>query len=117
MTVLLYWEPLARSKTVDYKVFVHLIGPPHPDGNPVWDQEDHPPLNGFASTLAWDPGTRYRDPYHLLENPAITLVSGSYSIEVGFYDPATNERLPVVDAEGKTVGDSYPLTMFEWPMR
>lgn len=117
ITVLLYWEPLARSKTIDYKVFVHLIGPPQIDGSPLWDQEDHSPLYGFASTLAWNPGTLYRDPFHLLEKPSIQLPPGTYSIEVGFYDPATNARLPVFDANGKNAGDSYPLITFQWPVK
>jgi uncharacterized membrane protein len=116
IVVLLYWEPLAQS-TLDYKVFVHLAGPPRPDdGSPLWDQEDHPPLYGFASTLAWETGTVYRDPYHLLENPATPLAPGMYTIQVGFYDPATNARLPVHDASGAEWGDSYPLLTFDWPL-
>jgi uncharacterized membrane protein len=116
IVVLLYWEPLAQS-TIDYKVFVHLAGPPRPgDGGPLWDQEDHPPLYGFASTLAWDPGTLYRDPYHLLENPATPLAPGTYTVQVGFYDPDTNTRLPVYDASGADLGDSYPLITFDWPL-
>ncbi|HVO72357.1 MAG TPA: glycosyltransferase family 39 protein, partial [Aggregatilineaceae bacterium] len=116
IVVLLYWEPLGQS-TVDYKVFVHLAGPSRPDdGSPLWDQEDHPPLYGFASTLAWKPGTLYRDPYHLLQNLAMPLAPGTYTIQVGFYDPDTNTRLPVYDATGAELGDSYPLVSFDWPL-
>jgi hypothetical protein len=116
ITVLLYWEPLAQS-AVDYKVFVHLIGPPRPDdGSSLWDQEDHPPLYGFASTLAWKPGTLYRDPYHLLENPATNLVPGTYTIQVGFYDPDTGTRLSVRGADGADLGDSYSLSTLDWPL-
>jgi hypothetical protein len=108
MTVLLYWEPLAQSE-IDYKVFAHLIGPPRPDGNPLWDQEDHAPLYGFASTLTWDTKTLYRDPYHLLEKPEPELIPGTYTIQVGLYDPTTNERLTVTDVNGNHLGDSFTI--------
>jgi hypothetical protein len=99
---------------IDYTVFVHLIGPPHP--GPLWDQEDHRPLYGFASALAWEVGALYRDPYHLLENPALALAPGEYAIEVGFYDPATNKRLIVLDSDGSALGDSYTLLTLRWPI-
>ncbi len=93
ITLLLYWEPLQQA-ALDYKIFVHLIGPPHPD-TPLWDQDDHFPLYGAASTQTWEIGALLRDPYHLLDNPALVLAPADYTIEVGFYDPATNTRLPV----------------------
>ncbi len=118
ITVLLYWEPLTQSD-VDYKVFVHLVGPPRPGtGSLLWDQDDHRPLYGFASTLEWQIGTLYRDPYHLLEDPAITPIPADYTIEVGLYDPDTNERLPVVDASdpgAPVMGDSYRLQTLHLP--
>jgi hypothetical protein len=116
LVVLLYWEPLAQS-TLDYKVFVHLVGPPRPnDGSPLWDQEDHPPLYGFASTLAWETSILYRDPYHLLENPAIDLAPGTYTIQIGFYDPDATTRLPVHGVGGADLGDSFTLITFDWPL-
>jgi hypothetical protein len=113
ITVLLYWEPL-RQTQIDYKVFVHLVGPPHP--GPLWDQDDARPLDGFASTTLWEVDTLYRDPYHLLANPSTDLAPAEYTIQVGFYDPATNDRLPVLDADGDAIGDSYALTTFAWPL-
>jgi hypothetical protein len=108
ITLLLYWEPLKQA-ALDYKVFVHLIGPPHPD-TPLWDQDDHFPLYGATSTQTWDIGALLRDPYHLLADPALTLVSADYTVEVGFYDPTTNARLPVSAA-----GGSYPLFTLHLP--
>ncbi|MBI5961746.1 MAG: glycosyltransferase family 39 protein [Chloroflexi bacterium] len=108
ITVLLYWEPLAQSQ-IDYHVFVHLVGSPRVDGNPLWDQEDHVPLYGVASTLTWDISSLYRDPYHLLERPETQLAPGVYSIQAGMYDPATNDRLPVFDQDGTALGDSYTI--------
>jgi hypothetical protein len=114
--VLLYWEPLKQAD-VDYKVFVHLVGPPDPiTGSPLWDQDDHPPVSGFASTLAWDVGSLIRDPYHLLEDPAVRLIPAEYTIQIGLYDPVTNARLPVHSSDGAALGDSYPLVTFRWPV-
>ncbi len=115
LTVLLYWEPLAQS-AVDYTVFVHLTGAPNPaTGGPLWDQDDHRPLDGFASTLAWERGTLYRDPYHLLGSPEVRLAPGIYTITVGLYDPQSGDRLPVYDAAGVLLGDSFTLTTIRWP--
>ncbi len=108
ITLLLYWEPRQQA-ALDYKIFVHLIGPPHPD-TPLWDQDDHFPLYGAASTQTWEIGTLLRDPYHLLADPTLVLAPADYTIEVGFYDPATNTRLPV-----GTGGDSFPLFSLHWP--
>lgn len=114
ITLLLYWEPLARAE-VDYVVFVHLSGAVNAAGSTVWDQDDHRPLDGFASTLAWEPGTLYRDPYHLLKEAGVTLPPGTYTLEVGLYDPDSGARLPVYDESGVLLGDRYLLTTIVWP--
>ncbi len=106
LTLLLYWQPLARAE-VDYKVFVHLTPTDAPQE--VLDQDDHRPLYGFASTLAWSPETLYRDPYHLLEAPQRAPRSGTYTLRVGLYNPTTGERLPAYDAAGNALGDSLAL--------
>ncbi len=116
LTVLLYWEPV-RQTSVDYKVFVHLIGPPKPDSNPLWDQDDHRPQHGFASTLNWPTGDLIRDPYHLLEDPSLVPAPGDYVLQVGFYDPDSNTRLPVYDKMGNAIGDSFTLATLQFPMQ
>lgn len=114
VTVLLYWEPLKQTD-IDYKVFVHVVGAPGPDGSPLRDQDDHRPLNGFASTISWTPGTLYRDPYHVLEDPSVRLEPGDYTLQVGFYDPDTNLRLSPFDADGAPLGDSVTLATISLP--
>ncbi len=114
-TLLVFWEPLATT-VADYKVFVHLTGAPNPQtGGPLWDQDDHPPLYGDPGTRDWQPGTLYRDQYHLLVNPAVQLAPGTYTLEIGFYDPDTAERLPITSADGTPLGDSLPLATITWP--
>ncbi|MBN1679911.1 MAG: glycosyltransferase family 39 protein [Anaerolineae bacterium] len=113
ITVMLYWVPLAQSEN-ELKVFVHLIGPPHPaTGSPVWSQDDHPPRYGFPGTTGWTPGEQLRDPYNLV--PENGLPPGDYHLEAGLYDPASGERLPVLDADGSILGDSVILASFHWP--
>lgn len=114
VTVLLYWEPLQQTE-IDYKVFVHVVGAPGPDGSPLRDQDDHRPLHGFASTLSWTPGTLYRDPYHVLEDPSVRLEPGGYTLQAGFYDPDTNTRLTALDADGAPLGDSVTLATISLP--
>ncbi len=92
LTLLLFW----KQKPADgLTVFVHLIGPPKADGSPLWTQDDHPPAA---------PG---RDVY-LLNLAGVP--PGRYQIEIGLYDPKTNQRLPIMDAVGARIGESYTLT-------
>jgi hypothetical protein len=43
------------------------------------------------------------------------LPPGDYQVLVGMYDPATMERLPLVDARGQVAGDVLPLTSLSLP--
>lgn len=122
ITVLLFWEPkdhIASPNDADtgYKVFVHLTGPPNPaaEGSPLWDQDDHFPFGDRAATTRWEIGAPFRDAHHLLEDPALALAPGQYTLLVGFYDETTNKRLPVFDAQGNDLGDTYPLATITIP--
>ncbi len=88
----LFWEPLGQSE-VPLTVFVHLLGPPRPDGSPLWAQDDHPPLHNLTTTQDWHSGKLLRDIY-VLTLPT-SLPEGEYAIAVGFYDAATGERLAI----------------------
>ncbi len=85
------------------KTFVHLVGPHNPaTGTPLWAQDDQPPRDSIDTTR-WRPGERYRDVFHL---PGLDqLPSGEYQLVVGWYDPATNQRL----LAGGT--DAYPIAI------
>ncbi len=98
----LTWEVLAAFDA-DYTVFVHLPGP---DGRPL-AQADGPPLGGAYPTRFWDVGERLADP-HSIDVP-LNILPGEYELRVGFYLLATGERLPLLDADGRVVGDSIPL--------
>jgi 4-amino-4-deoxy-L-arabinose transferase-like glycosyltransferase len=104
LTVWLYWKPLTTTAS-PLKVFVHLLGPVNPaTGFPLWSQDDRFPQNGRISTQTWSPDDIYRDIYTL---PLKNVPAGSYTLEVGFYNPDTNTRLKVDDS------DSYILQSIE----
>ncbi len=110
LTLALYWQPLAKT-AIDYKVFVHLTATRlAPDGTPVWAQDDRAP-----GTPSWEVGALLRDPYTLLGAASAALPPGNYTLEIGFYDPATGERVPVLGPHGEALGDSLPLAMMQFP--
>lgn len=116
VSLLLFWEPL-RQTAPDYIAFVHLRGPLDAAAGhePIRDQDDHRPRDGFASTRIWEIGSLVRDPYLLLADPGATLEPGRYTIEIGFYDPETDTRVPVTVDRDIPPLDSYPLITFTWP--
>lgn len=91
LSIMLYWQQL-QPEAASLKVFLHLIGEPNSvDGSPLWAQDDQYPQNGRIDTLNPIAGI-YRDVYEL----SLTNISpGTYTLVVGWYDPATNERLSV----------------------
>jgi 4-amino-4-deoxy-L-arabinose transferase-like glycosyltransferase len=109
LTVELFWQP-EQQTDVDLTVFMHLIGPPQADGNPLWAAGDHPPQYGRSNTTAWPVGALLRDPYQLAipENAP----AGTYTVAVGFYDPASGERVEEVSPGNGLIGPGA-LRLFE----
>ncbi|MCC7208039.1 MAG: hypothetical protein IT323_12085 [Anaerolineae bacterium] len=91
LTVLLFWE---GSAPPGLTTFVHLIGPPRPDGSPLWAQDDHPPAA---------PG---RDVYRL---DLRGVPAGAYRVEIGLYESNTGQRIPLDAESGTPAGDSVLL--------
>ena len=89
----LYWRARQRM-TVSYTVFTHLLGK---DGS-IWGQRDNIPVKGSYPTTGWVEGEVITDEYELpVKSDA---PPGDYQIEVGIYDAATGQRLPVFDEGG-----------------
>src|SRR5207302_1020873 len=86
----------AGELPIAYKVFTHLVGP---DGK-LYGQDDAVPLRGAAPTTSWTSGEVIEDEYHLVLTPAAP--DGDYQVLVGFYDPASNARLPLDQGSGDT---------------
>jgi hypothetical protein len=96
--VALYWRA-TRPIPLDYKVFVHLLGP---DGQ-VLAQSDAMPVGWTYPTSRWQPGETVRDE-HLFAVDSATP-RGDYWLAVGLYDPQTGERLPARDQHGDDLAD------------
>jgi hypothetical protein len=98
----LYWRALEEMGT-SYTVFTHLID----EDNRIWGQQDNPPQKGGHPTTRWVKGEVVTDSYNLPIKPDVPL--GEYLIEIGLYNAATGERLPVLNEEGESVDDRVLL--------
>ncbi len=94
ITVTLHWQAVATMSD-DFTVFVHLLDA----AGAKLTQVDHPPLDGDYPTSAWQPGDMIVDHYVLTIPPDAPL--GAYRPLVGFYLPATLERVQVGSATGE----------------
>ncbi|MBN1641476.1 MAG: hypothetical protein JXA09_09590 [Anaerolineae bacterium] len=101
----LIWRCRA-SMDEDYTVFTHLLDP----GGQVRGQKDNPPRGGGYPTTLWLPGEIIVDPYAI--QVAVDAPPGAYAIEVGMYNPADMQRLPVIDPGG-AAGDRVLLGQVE----
>ncbi len=94
----LYWQA-GGSTGVPYTVFVHLIAA---DGFNRTGQDNQPVWGSYPTTL-WQPGEEITDKYSLTI-PA-GAPAGDHRLHVGWYDPATQKRVPVIDAAGRPGAD------------
>lgn len=92
MRVALYFRAL-DTMSVDYSVFVHLEDP---DGRMPRSNFDHVPTGGKYPTSQWKKGDLVRDEF------TVYLAAGaearSANLLVGLWDPKTDERLPLTNA-------------------
>ncbi|MGC8779410.1 MAG: hypothetical protein ACP5UQ_00935, partial [Anaerolineae bacterium] len=98
VTLTLHWQ-VERALERDYTVFIHLLD----ERDTFIGDGDGPPFANWYPTAFWAPGEYLLDPHRLII-PA-DAAPGRYRIAVGLYDPISNQRLPVVDAEGRPVAD------------
>lgn len=97
----LYWQALAPTAS-RYKLFVHLVG----SGGPA-DLLAQADLYPRMPTTAWVAGEFLSDTVSIGLPPG--LLPEEATLLVGLYDEATGVRLPVLDAAGLPLGDSFPL--------
>ncbi|MCE5257983.1 MAG: hypothetical protein LLG44_02860, partial [Chloroflexi bacterium] len=95
-SITLYWRALGETER-GYKVFVHLLDA---EGRSVVGH-DAEPSNWQRPTTSWAVGEYVADE-HVLALPA-DLPAGSYRIEVGIYDGASGERLPLADGSDRLI--------------
>ncbi len=105
----LYWqtaEPVAR----DYKVFTHLLGDVYhaESENFLWAQQDNEPVNNKRPTTTWRAEEVIVDPYEM--TLPLNAPAGTYTLEIGLYDPISSARLLVLDGAGSAVADHLILS-------
>ena len=107
LTITLYWQSLAGMNQ-DYAVFIHLL-----DENDLIlaQRNTFPGLGSFPTTL-WQVGDAIADTYTLVL-PETTYAPSSAQLEVGLFDFATGERLPVYAPGGEPVGDNVRFQEIE----
>lgn len=98
----LYWRALGQMDT-SYTVFTHLID----EDKRIWAQQDNPPQESEHPTTLWVKGEVVTDRYSIIVDP--DAPPGEYAIEIGLYDAATGDRLPVLDDKGESVDDRVLL--------
>jgi len=107
LVMLLYWQSAAKVDK-DYTVFVHLVDA---QGQMV-SGVDSQPRQGKWPTAGWRPNTLMPDGMIIPVDDSVP--PGDYHIELGLYDPATMQRLAVLDTTGQPVSDKVvmaPITV------
>ncbi|MBI1878513.1 MAG: hypothetical protein HYR94_09850 [Chloroflexi bacterium] len=103
-TLSLYW--LSSGPTdAPYTIFVHLIAA---DGFNRAGQ-DNPPVWGSYPTTAWQPGEKITDKY-TLTIPA-GAPPGDHRLQIGWYNPITQERIPLITGNSQPGDDSITLNV------
>ncbi|MFN2168927.1 MAG: hypothetical protein ACK2U9_22050, partial [Anaerolineae bacterium] len=86
-----------RPLDTGYTAFAHLVD----EGGQGWAGDDHAPYDGLYPTSVWGEGEMVRDTFSL------TIPTGAppglYTLQVGWYHPQTQERLPVDDTDSAPV--------------
>jgi hypothetical protein len=97
----LYWRATAPVPD-NYQVFVHLTRP----AMHLWGQSDN--LNpGDLPTTRWSSDKYVGDEHELSVLPGTP--PGDYQLTVGLYTLADGARVPVFDASGALLGDTFTL--------
>jgi hypothetical protein len=104
----LYWQALQPVER-RYKVFTHVLGEAFNAGSGsfLWGQQDNEPAKGARPTSTWRTDEVIVDEYAISLHPGSP--AGRYTVEIGLYDPATGERLAVLDELGQAAADHLLL--------
>ena len=98
----LYWQALNKME-INYTVFTHLLD----EENRIWGQKDNWPLNNTYPTTEWIKGEIVIDSYDIIVDREAP--PGEYTLEVGMYDLATNDRVSIIDAQGRVKDNAIIL--------
>ena len=101
-----YWHAHGQTSE-DYDLLVYLVD----DAGQRWGSADGLPLSGAYSTSLWRPGEQVADSRLMWVYPEAH--PGRYWIDVAFYAPTINQRLPV---DGTTTNDTIRLGPLKVPL-
>lgn len=99
----LHWQALAPADRA-YTVFVHLLD----EQGDIRGYGDGEPGRGQYPTTGWRPGEYLADPHTVTLAP--DAPPGTYRLAIGFYDPATGERLKTAEGADQVVLET-PVTV------
>jgi 4-amino-4-deoxy-L-arabinose transferase-like glycosyltransferase len=102
LNLTLYWQAQAEVDE-SYTVFTHLLD----KDNRIWGQRDSLPIGGTLPTSCWVKGEIIVDEYDIPIQP--DAPPGQYVIEIGMYQLATGQRLPIIGQEEQVVDDRVLL--------
>jgi hypothetical protein len=101
LALTVYWQALS-DMDADYKFFVHVFDP---GSETIIAQVDAMPRGNTYPTSNWLAGEVVSETFELPLNG-----SGTYRVALGWVDPATTERVPADDAQGRSIdADRYIL--------
>jgi hypothetical protein len=106
LTLSILWQ-IEQPTATPYKRFTHLLGAPQADGNIVYAQNDSQPCDDSYPTTGWEAGDQLVTTETLTLPP--DLPAGSYTLQTGWYDPNSGERLPVSADAGPHKDDAVQL--------
>jgi hypothetical protein len=98
----LYWQALTEMDK-SYTVFTHLLD----SDNRIRGQKDSVPGDGTLPTTSWGAGEIITDRYEIAVHS--DAQPGRYVLEIGLYDAATGQRLPLVNQDGQRLDDRVLL--------
>jgi hypothetical protein len=108
LTTNFFWEVL-KPPPADYVVYIHLLD----DQGKLWMAWDAPITRtedgNYYSSLVWEPGEYIIDRRILKMTNADTPIADGYYLDIGLYDRATQQRVPMT-VDGQPAGDSFTLT-------
>ena len=109
LALTLYWSA-DRPLPQRYKVFTHMLGETFnaDGGNFLWGQSDAEPAANTRPTTGWRAGEVIVDEHTI--PIAADAPPGTYTIEVGLYEPVGGGRLAVIGEDGGVVGDHVIVT-------
>ena len=91
-----------------YVVYIHLLD----DKGNVWMTWDAPITRSddgnYYSSLVWEPGEYIIDRRILKMTNKDTPIADGYHLDIGLYDRATGDRVPMT-IDGQPAGDGFTL--------